>query len=1048
MGPSAAVTKVSDIRALLDRLAELGGSSTEPTPATGLECAAPAGWETAIAELRRGPDPQGALLRASRLPDAVLAAGPLPPPLCRLMHQGGYPARLLQLAPEGQSVLEPEHAPPLQHEALVAEIEEAIGRLGPDEALGQVRTREYLRLARKEVENAPLEEIVADLSTLAGACIEAGLRHLGVADRVAVFGMGKLGGNELNFLSDIDLVFVHTDDLDHLPDTGAPTRADRPLLALHERLRTLVRMLEGHGRFRPLFRVDLRLRPFGARGPLSMSISATESYYERYGRPWERQAWLRARVVAGRREVGAQTLRRLSPFIYPRNVSPTIFGEIAELMHRARRDAGQQVVGPSGARSDSGVDATDVGGVDLKLDVGGIREIEFSVQALQLLHGGKNPGVRTASTLQGLDSLLAAGLISDREHRDLVEAYRWLRRVEHRLQLVEGQQTHRLPIDADARALLASRLADAEPTQAEGLRLELERALTKHRERVAAVAQTMAGVSDTTDARARAIDAVLDMGAPLDIRHAALRELGVRDPEEVEALLQHLHSREQGAFAERGTTGRGAQNLLLACFDSADPDAAVSRLVEFAALRPAHYAIWRFFAEPEVHGHDLVRLTAELFGTSETLSRGLIGFPVSRGALRDESIGILQASTAPRLPDATSCARDLEDYPGDGRGLDASLLRFKHQQLVSIALHDLGRRPDPLEVGRALSDLTDLIVRLLARDLAAELGHDGRLHGLRLGLFAVGKYGMQAMDYGSDLDLMFVFDTDREHGGRNLAPHAIRIAQRLIARLHARTMGMRLYEVDMRLRPSGRQGLLVSSLEGFRRYHARPLPVWERLALLRLRPVASIDIGPGLGAPRPAGLEPLPVETLQMSAALPGTLGDEVEGLVRRSLAAADTERRDFDRLVVESVRHLKQRIETELARETRDHVHAKVGRGGALELELLVSALQLIAAREHPHVLVRGIVQSIDALARTGALTEDDARALSAAYRFQRLLLNRLRMTHPGGIDDPDRFSQNSPRLVALARRMGLPSRQALLDRVQYTREVVRGAFDRLLDP
>ena len=1031
------------MRANIERLVE----STDPRSALA-SMSLDEAWTLALGELLHGPDPDGALLRACRLPDAVLTDGPLPRALCRLLHQGSYPARLLQLVPEARGLLEPERGGSPLHEALVAELEAGMQTHGPDEALGRVRTREYLRMARRELEDAPLEEVGADLSTLAAACIEASLRHMQLAEQVAVFGMGKLGGFELNFLSDIDLVFVHADDLDEQTD-GAERIS---LRELHERLRTLVRMLEGRGAYRPLFRVDLRLRPFGARGPLSMSVSATESYYERYGRPWERQAWLRARVVAGSAPIGSEMLRRLSPFVHPRNIGPDIFGEIAELMHRARRDAGRRTLSSRALRRERPeAGATpDVGGVDLKLDAGGIREVEFSVQALQLLHGGKNPGIRSTSTLQALDSLLAAGLVSDREHRDLVEAYRWFRRVEHRLQLVEGQQTHRLPLEVEARALLAARLADVEAGRGEALRVELERTLEQHRERVAAVARTMAGEPEgavADDPHARAIDAVLDMGAPPDVRCAALRELGVRDPDEVEALLQHLHAREHGAFSERGTALRGAQNLLVACLDSADPDAAVARLVEFAAARPGHYAVWRFFAEPEVHGHDLVRLTAELFGTSESLSRGLIGFPVSRGPLRDESIGILQASTAPRLPDAHSLVRDFEDYEGDTRGLDASLLRFKHQQLVSIALHDLGRRPDPLEVGRSLSDLADLLLRVLARDLAAEFARDARLHGLRLGVFALGKYGMQAMDYGSDLDLIFVFDAADGSSGRDLQPHAIRAAQRLLSRLHARAMGMRLYEVDTRLRPSGRQGLLVSSLEGFRRYHGRSLPIWEKLALLRLRPITLVDVQPELGPPRPAALhDPLDPSAL-VSAALPGSLGALVEEIVLDSLVA-DGETAD-DAAIASAVRHLEHRIETELARETRSHLHAKVGRGGALELELLISALQLRAAREHPHVLVRGIVEAIDALARIGALGEEEAGALSAAYRFQRRFLNRLRMTHTGGgLADPDRFSQNSPRLVALARRMGLPSRQALLDHFQEAREVVRGAFDRHLEP
>jgi glutamate-ammonia-ligase adenylyltransferase len=309
----------------------------------------------------------------------------------------------------------------------------------------------------------------------------------------------------------------------------------------------------------------------------------------------------------------------------------------------------------------------------------------------------------------------------------------------------------------------------------------------------------------------------------------------------------------------------------------------------------------------------------------------------------------------------------------------------------------------------------------------------------------LGKYGERVMDYGSDLDLMLVFDAEGIAAEvRSHQPEAIRLGQRLISRLQNRTMGMRLYEVDMRLRPSGRQGLLVSPLGGFRRYHASDLPVWERLALLRLRPVGEITIDPTLVAPGPAArAEPLGA---QVAAALPGPLCREVLAVVGRTLRSEATPLQADD--VARAVRQLKARIEHEVARESRaaGPFNAKSGYGGLLELELLVGALVLLHAPQRAALWHASLPEAIHLLAQAQIFTEEESCALGAAHRFLRIFLNRLRMTHAGGIDDLDRFAQNSPRLMTLARRMGLPSRDSLLEQFHEARAVVRTAFDRHL--
>lgn len=485
-------------------------------------------------------------------------------------------------------------------------------------------------------------------------------------------------------------------------------------------------------------------------------------------------------------------------------------------------------------------------------------------------------------------------------------------------------------------------------------------------------------------------------------------------------MLEHLLSRENGALTSSGAALSGARRLLLACLDSADPVEAVRRLVEFAATRPAHLGVWRLMAEPEQE--QLVRQVADLFGASEPLSRGLIGFGRATSSAHDGGLALLLEASASELPYAAELRERFAVVTSKSDGtqsLDERLLRFKHRELVRIGLYDLGRRPDPLAIGRSLSDLADLIVRELLADLAASLRNEQPTPGFTLAVLAIGKFGMQAMDYGSDLDLMFVYEPDPEVTSTAVRDAAQLVSRKLLARLQDRAGGLRLYEVDMRLRPSGRQGLLVSSLEGFRSYHARPLEVWERLALVRLRGVTEQHFGP--------------VAVVSDDHRLSRTLLDEV---VPSSVwASVDPAH------VAAETRRLKQRIENELARETRDHWNVKTGVGGVLELELLTSALQLshdVRAREIPTALRE--------LAERDVLDPSEAAALDGAYRFERRLLNRLRMSRSAGWGEDDRLPLNSPRLTALARRMGVADRDALISTLERQRAIIRAAFDRYL--
>ncbi len=1027
---------------LLELLAKIHDLAPEHRPAAAAELEP--SWRDAILGLLAGPEPDAALQRLLSLANSPAKPQRTPEPqrsgprtprtpstlglldrppsrsLTDLLHQGSYPARLMRL-------LEPAevHAlladPPSDELAITEQLTIAIAKHGIEAGLGQVRTREYLRLARRELEHAALEEVGGALSDLSAACIDAALRSVDPAllEHVTVFGMGKLGGRELNFLSDIDLVFVHADE----PSSADDNAAHRARGRLQDQLRKVVKLLEGSGVWRPLFHVDLRLRPFGTRGPLTISASALEHYYERHGRGWERQVWLRARPIAGNLPLGELVLDRLGPFVWPRSVGPEVFDEIGAMMKRARAQAHTGIGGSA---------------VDLKHDAGGIREVEFFVQALQRLHGGRNRSVRTRSTLDGLDRLAAAGLLSDREHAALGTAYRVLRRIEHRLQLAEGQQTHRLPESIAGRELLAARLAVlAGRNWLPGDRVGFDAGLAELRGQVQAITVTLTGESELAGelpaARELARAVVVDPGASPNLRVHALIDLGLRPEaaEESAALLEHLFARPYGPFESHGEGRTGAQNLLLACLDSADPEQALARLIEFNATRPSHFGVWRILAASDQQ--PLVRRIADLFGASEPLSRGLIGFPGPHGGAPDGGLALLMEASVGDLPskdelDGQWAKEALAARELPASELDDRLLLFKHRQLVRIGLTDLGRRPDPLDVGRVLSDLADLILAEILADLARASRTSSDQPGFSLAVFALGKFGMQAMDYGSDLDLLFVFEPLDEGPATQIREDAQRIARQLIGRLEQRIRGVRLYEVDMRLRPSGQQGLLVSSLEGFRSYHARPLEVWERLALVWLRPVAEAIIH------RPASSASLAERVV--SEVVPASLWPSVADPDRmRSTIASDT-------------RRLKQRIEREISRETRDSLDVKTGVGGCLEFELLVAAMQLGHGRERPELRSHELPIALARIAEAGLIDPNEASELDRAYRFERLLLNRLRMTRGSAWGETDRLTVNSPRLTALARRMGLADTDALVSTLTRHRATIRAAFDRHLPP
>ena len=796
--------------------------------------------------------------------------------------------------------------------------------------LRRVRRYEMLRLGARELGWGTTEEVARELSAFADVCLDVAVdvcdgelrSEIGEprADdggpvRFVVMAMGKLGGEELNFSSDVDVCYFYS------TDAGAAGEA-----SLHhyysELSRRVSAALEQPTADGMVFRVDLRLRPEGRNGPLCNSLTAAERYYETFGRTWERQAWLRARPAAGDRALGAELLSILEPFIYPRSIDARLIDEVRGLraLFRDPADAGG-VLGETG--------------FDVKLGAGGIRDVEMVVQALQLLHAGKRPDLRERNTPRAFPRLVVAGLLGDREAWTLLSAYRFWRRLEHRVQVATGAQQHRLPAGDEARARFAA-----------GLGFEsLEAFDAEVRARRAAV-EVIAGTLGE---------------APPEMRLQAARLLDpLRDRAELERLATAAGFRDVEAAADtlEAIGARLPAALLDEAIASPDPDRA---LLHFRDLiwRSSDALMLLLRDEPQ-----LARMLASLFGTSDRLADLLIRHPPMWDALV-EGLGARVRpldQLAARL--ATALPRDGQRDEGDEdleEGRLRAIRRFQTEETLRIGLHDVAGDLEPAAVTGGLTDLAEVC---LQQGIAATLPALAQRYGAPstgLTVLGLGSLGAREMRYGSDLDLVFLYGGDGESStGIDHREWFGRASVRVIAAMEAMLEEGRLYKVDTRLRPSGEQGLLVTSWSAFERYHRDEAAGWERVALLRARVVFSNEDA-ALRARREAELATIAFD-------------------------------RPFDaRKFVADLRRVRARVETERGRVPAGSRHLRFDPGGIMDVEFLVALGQLQNAAD-PGVRV---TTTGTALARLVALgwpesLLDDYAALRRATLRLRLLLDR----------------------------------------------------------
>jgi glutamate-ammonia-ligase adenylyltransferase len=841
-------------------------------------------------------------------------------------------------------------------------LDAALAGIGAGGSTAALREFKYYELARITVRDlwTPVDAvsetalILAELSHLADALLAAALRIAAtrVAARVgpaqwrtadgglsapafAVLGMGKLGGEELNYSSDVDLIYV----MESAPRDAEPAASDAPgglspaeyfnRVALE--FGRLVTELTGDGF---LYRIDLDLRPEGQAGPLVVSHTALAEYYDVWAATWEKAAFMKARPVAGDLAFAWRTIRAIDPMIYRSAMDYAGVAAIKTMKEQIEQADGR-------AR----------GAFNLKIGAGGIRDVEFVAQALQLLHGGRMPEVRGRSTQAALTALAQVGVLPRADADQLRAAYAFLRRAENRLQMEGERQIHRLPSDAAARLRLARAMGFIGGDAVHAF----DQALDDARQGIRAL---FAGLF-ADDGAPRVLD-LFQHNAPALLAQPATRS-GIE-----RLATRFAHAIQSGPDRER------AMNNL-------------DRFIRGIGSRSFYYGLL-------VDRPELVDRLAALFAASEYLSGYLASHPrLIEPIFSDPNVLVLSRD---ELRAALADIR--RDVAGEGRRdqveqeLDA-LRRFRNRELINIGLLDLAEKITAEQADVGLTELAEVCIEAgltLARSEVAR--RDMRPIGGEFLVVGMGKLASRELTYGSDLDLIFLYELDEtdEAAALEAQEYYVRLAQKLIWALQTRTSEGICYQIDARLRPSGNQGMLVTSLASFAHYHAASAQVWERQALLRARPVAGeAQLADAFSARRRAIL----------TAPLTADIGAEIH--------------------------RIRLRMETELAHETDRRRDFKTGRGGMLDVESVVQFLQLRHGAAYPELLdTDGIAAQLARLTRLELLSPDHADTLQRGWSFLYRLARRLRIIENRSISDLD---EERGDLEGLARRLGYRSPQ-----------------------
>jgi glutamate-ammonia-ligase adenylyltransferase len=827
-----------------------------------------------------------------------------------------------------------------------------------------------LRIAWRDLAGwATLDETLGDLSDLADACILGALDKLGVWQQQAtpvplagrrqpaplvVIAMGKLGAHELNFSSDIDLIFAY-------PDAKAARKSGAlsPEQYFAKLGQSLIQALSRSDADGFVFRVDMRLRPYGSAGALACSYDALEEYYQSQGREWERYAMIKARPVSGDAQANQDLTELLRPFVYRRYLDFHAFDALRDLKRQIRAEIERK------GHQDN-----------LKLGPGGIREIEFIAQAFQLVRGGREQRLRRRGVVEVLATLSEMRLLPERAVAGLIEAYSFLRRAENRLQAMRDQQVHRLPETEQDQAALALAMGFDEWKP-------FLKALNCHRRHV--------------ETQFEHVFASPQKEAPTDTEPMAelwqqrlageeavkrLEDRGYEDGEEALRWIEQLRTGIAPRYlGEQGRIRFDALVPMLLGAVASQPRAAdvLARLVKILEQIAGRTTYQALLQENPLALSQLVKLCAASAWVAEQIAR----FPMLLDQLLDPR-SLYAPLSSQELQ--TALSQRLDGVPADDLEAQMDRLRqFRHAMVLRVAAADIAGALQVMVVSDELTAIAEAVLEQVLTiawdEMVKRYGEPrckrrGKKRPVAFSIVGYGKLGGFELGYGSDLDLVFLHDSEgseQRTSARKSVDNSVfftRLGQRIIHMLEVFTAAGSLYEVDMRLRPSGNSGMLVSSLDAFRDYQLNEAWVWEHQALVRARPVAG-----------------------------DATLGRRFNK-IRAEVLMADGKLENLR----SEVREMRERMRRELGAGRGGEFHLKQDRGGIVDIEFMVQFLVLRWCSDHPQLLQHsGTIHLLKALANEGLLKSAYAQTLIEAYRQYRALGHRLTLAEASSVVDQE---------------------------------------------
>lgn len=876
---------------------------------------------------------------------------------------------------------------PFEAGELAATLRERLSQTADEEGLQRslrdFRRYQMVRIIWRDLAGeAPLAETLEELSELADCCIGQALEFLyrwavekqgvpqdeaGVQQRLVVLGMGKLGARELNLSSDIDLIFAFPEH--GQVEGGRHQTNEQFFIRLSQQLVKALGSQTGDGF---VFRVDARLRPFGEAGPLAMSFDALEEYYQTQAREWERYAMVKARVVAGDPEAGERLMAMLRPFVYRRYLDFGAIESLREMKLLISRELQRKGMADN-----------------VKLGPGGIREVEFIGQAFQLIRGGREPELQIRPILPVLALLAEKELLPEYVVQELNDAYSFLRRVENRLQAWQDRQTHLLPADEAGRLRLARSMGfECWDTFFDSLE--------QHRRRVQNHFDQVFAAPQAASEAEREGQPLLALWRGRLSREEAVRTLSATGFPEPEQALQRLELF-RDSRACRLVEARGQQRLeqllplLLEAIGASDaPDVTLERLLQLLEAIVRRTAYLALLVESPLALSQLVRLSC----ASPWIALQLTQHPLLLDELLDP-----RTLYSPLRREELEVELDilLSAVAGDDLEQQMERLRqFSQSNMLRVAAADITGAIPLMVVSDYLTEIAEVVT---ARILELAWGHMTERHGRPGGIpgdgkgfvvAAYGKLGGIELGYGSDLDLVFLHggsDLNAVTGGeRSVANDVfyVRLGQRMIHLFTTRTASGQLYEVDMRLRPSGNSGMLVSSLEAFERYQREQAWTWEHQALLRARVIAG---------------DPL------------------VAARFRQIRQAVLCRERDPEQLRTE-VREMREKMRHSLDKSGEGRFDLKQGRGGIADIEFMVQCLILRWAHSYPDLIDwTDNIRLLDGLARHGILAEGEARTLADAYRAFRAVNHRNALREEPGLMPEEELTEQREQVRTIWR-------------------------------